>query len=433
MPQHPWGASTPEINAAVIETGSTGATWAAASAAWLGLANATLAAAQITGTQMAASVASISGIRSAVAESATPPFLSWLGTMAGIAFKQAAVTAAVAQSYGMTRTTMIPSVQSINNRVREAAAEASNFFGQNTPLIVALNAEYAAYTMQNATIGTTYGQVITAATLPVPIPPPPPLANAAKAAADAGQALSQAGQMVSQAGSQGASQAAQQASQGVSQGGNTAGQVNPMSAMGGMGQMTQLFSAPMQALRSAGGGMGNPLQSIQGLLSAPMAMFGQGGGLGDFLGGGSTGDAFTPMLTGAGSGVGLPVGSSGLGATGGAGGGFGAGSVAAGGGGGGGGGIGAAGSLGPGMAGKTETHSASPRSMLSGVTSPSLVNPTATVGGSPAGMPMAPGAAGTGASGRGRDSGVEVTAAGGGGGFAPVRRERTGAERDLFR
>ena len=30
MTQHPWGVSTPEMNAGVLETGSTAATWAAA-------------------------------------------------------------------------------------------------------------------------------------------------------------------------------------------------------------------------------------------------------------------------------------------------------------------------------------------------------------------------------------------------------------------
>lgn len=127
MPYHPWGESTPEINASVIETGSTSATWAAASAAWLGLASATLATMGITGGQMMASLASISGVRSMTHQAATPPFLTWLGSMAGIAFKQAAICAVVAESYGVTRSSMIPSMQSINNRVREAAAEASNF------------------------------------------------------------------------------------------------------------------------------------------------------------------------------------------------------------------------------------------------------------------------------------------------------------------
>lgn len=51
------GASTPEINATVIETGSTGASSAAASAAWLGPADATLATMVAVGGQIAASLA----------------------------------------------------------------------------------------------------------------------------------------------------------------------------------------------------------------------------------------------------------------------------------------------------------------------------------------------------------------------------------------
>jgi len=358
--------------------------------AWLGLAEATLSTMGITGGQMAASVASISGMRSAAQEAATPPFLSWLGTMAGIAFKQAAVTATVAESYGMTRTTMIPSVQSINNRVREAAAEASNFFGQNTPLIAALNAEYASYTMMNATIGTTYGQVITAATLPIPIPPPPPLANAAQAAADAGNAMGQAGQLVAQAGSQSLSQTASQSASQVSQGGGA--------ATNSMGQMTQMFQAPMQMLQSMGSSLTSPMQSMQQLLSAPMQMFGQASGMGSMFGGGSTGDAFSPMLTGATGG--LPLGGSGLGAGGGLGAGAGAGAgggggLGAGGGLGGGGGLGSLSSLGAKSENATMVRSGP---VLSGVTSPGMANERVATAGA-GGMPMSPGGHGGGGSG----------------------------------
>lgn len=414
MTQHPWGVSTPEMNAGVLETGSTAATWAAASAAWLGLAEAALATMGITGGQMAASIASISGLRSATHEAATPPFLAWLGTMAGIAFKQAAVTATVAESYGVARTTMIPSFQSINNRVREAAAEATNFFGQNTPLIAALNAEYAAYTMQNATIGTTYGQVITAATLPVPIPPPPPLSNAAKAFADAGSAMGQAGQLVSQASGQGVSQSASQAASNVSQGANSA-----TSPMGAMSQMSSMFSSPLQALQSAGGGASNPLGSLQQLLSAPMQMFGQSSGLGGLFGGGSTGDAFSPLTAGGG---GLPLGGAGLGGGAGAGG---MGAV-------GGGGLGGVGGLGN-LASKSESMgSARGGPVLSGVTSPGLVNERTAVTTANGGMPMAPGAgagAGAGAGSSRREVVLSATAPAE---TSYIRREASGSDRNLF-
>lgn len=311
MTNHPWGGSTPEMNATMLESGSTSATWAAASTAWMGLASAALAAAGITGAQMAASTTTMSGVRSMIHAAATPPFLSWLVGMAGIAFRQAAIAAVVAESYGMARGAMIPSVQAITNRVNEAAAEASNIFGQNTPLIAALNAEYGMYTANNASIGTTYGEVITAATMPVPIPPPPPLANAAKSAADAAQATGQAAQMAQQA-AQGASQTASQA---TSQGSATG--TGDMGSM--MGQFGQMFQAPMQALQSAGSGMGNPMQSLSQFMSAPMSMFGGSSQLGDLLGGGSTGPSFAPVAPG--SGGGLPLGGAGLGAGGGLGGG----------------------------------------------------------------------------------------------------------------
>lgn len=408
MPNHPWGASTPEMNAGVLETGSTSATWAAASAAWMGLASTTLATMGITGSQMVASTTTMSGVRSMTHAAATPPFLAWLGSMAGIAFKQAAIAAVVAESYGVARSSMIPSVQSINNRVREAAAEASNIFGQNTPLIAALNAEYGAYTMQNAAIGSTYGEVITAATLPVPIPPPPPLSNAGKAAGDAANAMSNV-----------ASQASGQASQAASQASSTLGQgsSNPASSM--MGQAGQLFSAPMQAVQ----GLSSPMQGMQSLLSAPMQMFGSASGMGDLFGGGKTGSSFSPMLTGGGGG--LPLGA-GMGSGGGAGLG-----------GGGGGGLGMGGGLGNTLASRAEASSGSNsrNAVLSGISAGAptqeRMGGVSTSSGGGAIPPGAMGNHGAGAGARTRgteDAVVTYTSAG----DLPPRRAASSSERDLF-
>ncbi|KMV17586.1 hypothetical protein ACT17_14925 [Mycolicibacterium conceptionense] len=418
MADQPWGASPPEMNAGVLETGSTSATWAAASSAWLGLASATLAALGITGTQMNASLTTISGIRSIVHTAATPPFLTWLGGMAGIAFKQAAICAVVAESYGVARTTMIPSVQSVNNRVREAAAEASNIFGQNTPLIAALNAEYAMYTTNNAAIGNTYGEVITAATLPVPIPPPPPLGSAARAAADAGDAAAQGTQMIAQAGGGQASKAAAQA---TGQGANASGtSTDALSSMTGqLGSVSQVFQAPMSALQ----GLTSPLQSIGSLLTAPLSAFGSASGMGGLLGGGSTGSSFTPALNGVG---GLPLGGSGLGS----------GAPGLGGGGGmpGVGGLGGASTLGKLTSSGESSNSRT--SVLSGVSNnpaqAKLAGSTTASGAPVGGVP--PAGAGAGAAGRGAQKRAEEATAV----FAPtpktenVRRGAQGDERDLF-
>lgn len=405
MPAHPWGASTPEMNAGVLESGSTSATWAAGSAAWMGLASAAMATMGIVAQQLGATLTSMSGVRSATHAAATPPFLAWLAGMAGIAFQRAAVNAVVAESYGLARTTMIPSEQSINNRVREHAAEASNIFGQNTPLIMALNGEYGVYTVDNATIGTTYGEVIAAATLPVPIPPPPPLGSAAQAAADAGQAAQQSAQLVSQAGS-GLSQAASQSAGQMGQGAGSSGDM--MSSMG------QMFQAPMQALQSMGSSLTSPFQSLSQLFSAPMSMFGSASGMGNLLGGGSTGNSFSP--TSMAKAGGLPLGANGLG---------GGGGVGLGGGG--------LGAYGGGLSGsnKSSTSTISRMPALSGIstlTQERLAGaPAAGFGGG--GIP--PSAAGRGESNRRSDSSTAVLT------FGPkddesVRRGAEGSERDLF-
>jgi PPE-repeat protein len=281
----------PQANSTVIETGSTEVSWMTASESWLMLGEVAMATMGIVGTQMFASIASMNGIRSMTHEMLTPPFLLWLASMAAIAFKQALVTEIVAMSYGQTRATMIPTVVSNQNRIDEAITEATNVFGQNSGLIAYLNGEYAEYTVQNASLGMTYGDVITGMTLPTPIPPPPPLGNllgtAGQAAGSLGDAASQLGQV-----GQGVSQeAAQVASQ-------VAG--NGSSAMGGMDQFASLAQAPAQIA-------GQLPQAV----SAPGQLVGQlAGQLGNFtnmFNGGSTGNAFAPAL--ASHNGGLPLGS----------------------------------------------------------------------------------------------------------------------------
>lgn len=404
MAIHPWGVSLPEMNAGVIETGSTSATWVSASASWAGLMAATLATMGAAGAQMAASLESISGIRSMVQAAATPPFLSWLAAMAGIAFKQAAVTAVVAESYGMTRSAMIPSMVSITNRIEEAAAEASNFFGQNTPLIAALNVQYAEYTVQNATLGNTYGDVITAATMPVPIPPAPPLSDAATTAAQAGDALGQAGQTLSTAAGGQLTQGASKAAAAVGNGGTS----DMMSSMG------PLLQAPLQAAQSAGQSLSSAPQSLGQLLNAPSQLFGSFSGLGDLLGGGSTAGSFAPTsLSGGG---GLPLsGAHGAGAALGGGGGLGAGGLG-----------GLAPKMGEGSVGSRNT-------VLSGISTP-VVQERANTAGPVArgGMPMGhPAGAGSSGSRDRRDTSTLITV------HTPretmpLRRAATDSERELF-
>ncbi|CQA09910.1 Uncharacterised protein [Mycobacteroides abscessus] len=73
----------------------------------------------------------------------------------------------------------------------------------------------------------------------------------------------------------------------------------------------------MQALQSAGSSLTSPFQSLTQLFSAPMSMFGSASGMGNLLGGGSTGNSFSP--TSMAKAGGLPLGTNGLGGGGGVG------------------------------------------------------------------------------------------------------------------
>ncbi|MCH9729745.1 MAG: PPE family protein [Actinomycetia bacterium] len=81
-------------------------------------------------------------------------------------------TAAAAHAAAVAATIPYPVV--IGNRVREAALQASNIIGQNTPAIIESNVEYATYWAENATAMSTYASAAAAvaAGLSVPLAPP---------------------------------------------------------------------------------------------------------------------------------------------------------------------------------------------------------------------------------------------------------------------
>ena len=345
MPTETWSGYPPEMNSGRWEAGTGPASWEAAALLWTDFAAIVMAAATelVTTIGMLTGV-TITGLSSVAMMSSSVPFFGWLATMEAHALLQAAACQTVALAWATATTGIIPLPVVTQNRITEAHAEATNFFGVNTPLIGELNREYAQFWTQDGAYMMTYDEAVSLATKPKMAPPPPPLSSAAKAAGDAAQGLAEVGANTAQNASK-LGDTASQFSDAASQTGSSAS--DPMSSMMGMasqtgGQMGGQFQSLTQPLQS----LTQPLQSMLGQFSGG-PQFGQG------LDG-----AFSPSSLGAATG-GLPL-SSGM---------SGGGAGMGGGGGGMGGAMGGGGAMGS-MNGSGSKLSSS--STLSGVPGPSM-------------------------------------------------------------
>jgi PPE-repeat protein len=104
--------------------------------------------------------------------------------------------AEVAAAHTAAVETMIPAAVCLTNRSTQAGLVATNWIGQNTPGIIALDGQYYGhFWVTNATARTGYGQVVTTALGAIAEPPPlsPTASDPAAAAAGAAQAAAQSG------------------------------------------------------------------------------------------------------------------------------------------------------------------------------------------------------------------------------------------------
>lgn len=285
----PWQSYTPEINAVRMETGTGPATYVAAAGAFTALAanfeiqNATLLA------NAAGQDALWPGLTVAARQAKIAAYSAWLQLMVAECTRMSAACAMVAEAYTANLAGQIPSQVSLQNRVDQAIAVATDFAGFNQPIITFLDTTYVEFWMQNAAQMSLYDATVMTASAPVPKPPPPPLVNPAEPALEA----------------------AQQAVASMAQ--NTAGSVTNQQPMD-----PSQFMQPVQSAMSAPGQLMQPFQQA---FSAPQQMMQQFmsslNGLGDGMGASSglDGGAFSPMAGTLGGGAG----SAGLGSAGGGG------------------------------------------------------------------------------------------------------------------
>ncbi|MCW2664099.1 MAG: hypothetical protein JWP83_5251 [Mycobacterium sp.] len=199
-----FGALPPEINSGRIYAGPGAQSMMVAATAWDELASELGTAASgynsvITELTSAPWV----GPSSTAMVSAVVPYVSWLGTAAGLAEDSASQARAAAAAFEAAFAMTVPPPVIVANRVLLGTLVATNFFGQNTPAIMATEAQYMEMWAQDAAAMYGYAASSAAATVLTPYQSPPntttPDAPAQQGAAVAQAAAQPSGQAAAQA------------------------------------------------------------------------------------------------------------------------------------------------------------------------------------------------------------------------------------------
>ncbi|WP_046316424.1 PPE family protein [Mycobacterium sp. UM_Kg1] len=146
-----FGALPPEINSAWIYTGPGAAPMLAAATAWQGLAvelGMTAAAYQAVVTTLAGGP--WTGPSSAAMIAAVTPYVAWLNTTAELAEQTATQATAAAAAFETAFAMTVPPPLIAANRSLLMMLVATNLLGQNTPAIMATEAQYAQMWAQDA-------------------------------------------------------------------------------------------------------------------------------------------------------------------------------------------------------------------------------------------------------------------------------------------
>jgi PPE-repeat protein len=160
-----FGAIPPEINSARMYMGPGSSSFQVAASAWNGLAAELQSAAQgyeTTITQLASD--EWTGPASAAMASAVQPYVTWMQETAAQAEQAATQAQAAAAAYEQAFATTVAPPLVAANRAETAAAVQANVFGQYTPLIAQLEAQYGQMWAQDAAAMYSYaGQSASAA------------------------------------------------------------------------------------------------------------------------------------------------------------------------------------------------------------------------------------------------------------------------------
>jgi PPE-repeat protein len=187
-----FGALTPEINSARMYTGPGASSLQAAASAWNGLAAELQSAAQgyeTTITQLSSD--EWTGSASAQMASAAQPYIAWLQETAAQAEQAATHAQAASAAYEQAFASTVAPPLIAANRAETAAATQANVFGQYTPLIAQLEAQYSEMWAQDSAAMYSYAGQSASAAQVTPFASPAATTNPAGTATQAA-AVSQA-------------------------------------------------------------------------------------------------------------------------------------------------------------------------------------------------------------------------------------------------
>jgi PPE-repeat protein len=299
-------AFTPEINYQLMSSGDLGASLMAAGAAHQSLADMLIAEMIQMGFNTSSTAAvSWQGPGGQMMQMSAGEFITileaaslWIQTASQQALE-------VVSAHQAAVTAMIPSEVALTNRATQGGLVATNFFGQNTPGINALDAQYAGFWINNAGQRSVYGSVVSMA-LGLLATPAPLSAMAPDPAGPAVGVAEAAGQAGAQSGVQAAGQTMNQAASAPVSGGATTGssaQSLMSSMVGSMGSVAgQAGSAaqPVMQVANAFPQLASQVPSLFGSMLGPLSNATSGLGAADAAAGlGPSAAAAAPAVAGA--------------------------------------------------------------------------------------------------------------------------------------
>jgi len=168
-----FGALPPEINSGRMYAGPGSGPMVAAAAAWDGLAAQLHSAAASYSSVISGLTLRWRGPASATMAAAAAPYMTWITITAEHAEQAASQARAAAAAFETAFAATVPPVAVAANRAQLLALIATNFFGQNTPAIMATQAEYVEMWAQDAAAMYGYAGSAAAASQVMPFSPPP--------------------------------------------------------------------------------------------------------------------------------------------------------------------------------------------------------------------------------------------------------------------
>jgi PPE-repeat protein len=146
-----FGAFPPEINSGLMYAGPGSGPMLTASGAWTALADSLYLTAIAYGSAITDIESFWVGPSAASMAAAATPYVSWISATAAQAEQTAAQAMAAVAAYEAAFAMTVPPVEIAANRALLLLLVATNFFGQNTPAIMATEALYAEMWAQDAT------------------------------------------------------------------------------------------------------------------------------------------------------------------------------------------------------------------------------------------------------------------------------------------